>query len=299
MQTPALPLPPEEWALPAGLASDGARWLSLREVAEGAREAPWAELAVVDRARLLAARAGQGGPQPPAWRSAAEVAWLALGFLRAAALGRLEPPPPAPPALAPPQASVVRAEARWDPFSRAAGQWRRQHLDIRLPQVRRVEGERLSRATLAAAFLSAPSSPMGRVLSLAGHGRADRCFGDAFETLLSADPHRPRLPAELRGWTVHLLACHCARCLGPALIAAGCAGFVGYADDFLFDPDAPEIFFAADARIVLALAAGADPMTAAAQSRAFAACEAWRLRQRGEFHQAAALAFNASHLRAI
>lgn len=293
-------IPATEWALPAGIDSAGVGLLSLHDLAAGAPESPFPTLAESDRLRLCQARGERAGLDVRQAGRLVEVEWHTLRFLRAAALGPPEAEwPSPPPPLPPPRAGVVLAEARWDSFSRTAGACRRALLDPRLPAPRRIATERLSRAALQSVLGSAPTAdpPSGGLLSLAGHGRSETFFGDAFETLLSADPIRPRLPPELRGWTVHLLACRCARRLGPALVAAGARGFVGYAGDFVFDPAAPESAFALDTELVLALAAGLPPAAAIAHARAWSAHAAVEECRRGEFQRAGLLAFNAEQLR--
>lgn len=293
------PSPSDEWALPAGLAPDGVQLLTLREIADGAREVPLGQIAAADRKRIVAARAEAVGARRK--RSLDECEWIALGFVRELLLAgrrKFEEVGASPmDGVTPtePAGRIVVGDARWDEFARAARAWRRERLYPQLAEVDLLDEACLSRTALQVAL----GREQPRALSLSGHGRADALFGDAFELLLSADPQRPRLPAELRGVVVHLLACKCAQRLGPALVAAGAAAFIGYDDDFLYDVDAPEDFFECDAEIVRALASGLAAEDAVERARRRGARAVARLRAEAEPYRAAMLQFNLEHLRSI
>ncbi len=87
------PVPPEEWALPAGYSADGARFVSLRERADGIAAVPHRRLTSEQLERLVAARiAGSTGvsaltgatdsTRRTGWRrSMLEVELIALDFI--------------------------------------------------------------------------------------------------------------------------------------------------------------------------------------------------------------------------
>lgn len=192
---------------------------------------------------------------------------------------------------------IVTFDARWDAFSRAAREYRRGVLYPSLAaagaQLEPVAGDLLDRTALTA-LGDKPCS----LLTGSGHGRAAALFGDEFALVLNADPLDRRIPAAaLQGAVVHLLACHTACLLGPALVAAGTAAFLGYDDEFRFDPACPEVAFACDAEIDRALVAGLSAGGAAARARAAFTRAAADARSRGDKELAAMLEFDRDHLR--
>lgn len=66
------------------------------------------------------------------------------------------------------------------------------------------------------------------VVCINGHGADDRVVGYKQETLLNVEN-----ADLLSGTTAHVLACNTAKTLGPAAMAAGAKGYIGYDERFI------------------------------------------------------------------
>src|SRR5215510_3036842 len=145
---------------------------------------------------------------------------------------------------------------------------------------------RLTGPAATAAAIIAALTPDIDLLTLSGHGLADRILGQS-GTILEVGLY----PAEaVRAKIIHLLACDSGELLGPDLVANGCKAFFGYREQFLFPVASPRDFLDCDGVIDRALADG------------FTAEEAFRLALRAfnrkiEELKQAGQAFRASMLR--
>jgi len=106
-------------------------------------------------------------------------------------------------------------------------------------------------AATAAAVIAALTSDID-LLTLSGHGLADRILGQS-GTILEVGLY----PAEaVRAKIIHMLACDSGELLGPDLVANGCKAFFGYREQFLFPVANPRDFLDCDGVIDRALAQG-------------------------------------------
>lgn len=99
----------------------------------------------------------------------------------------------------------------------------------------------------------AAADPSVTLLVGVGHGTYTSFLGFSEEAVFSIGSYAPD---QVAGKIVHFLSCETARQLGPAFVADGCLAYVGYDENFTFDQDSGEIFFACDAQFVLGLADG-------------------------------------------
>ncbi len=100
-------------------------------------------------------------------------------------------------------------------------------------------------------------------------------------------------PGEVRGKIAHFLTCYSALQLGPDFVKNGCVAYIGYDDQFVFDPGSADVFFECDGEIDRALADGLTVGDALARSKAMFA---QRIEQLGDTLAASQLAFNLAHL---
>ena len=86
-----------------------------------------------------------------------------------------------------------------------------------------------------------------------GHGNSTYFLGNKDAAILHVDFDHS---GEVKGRIVHLLSCRTAQGLGPALVSSGCIAFIGYDDNFLYDPRYAKAFFECDCEIEFALMKG-------------------------------------------
>lgn len=126
-----------------------------------------------------------------------------------------------------------------------------------------------------------------------GHGSYDTFTGDWYDPIFRIGSYSP---TEVNPKIVHFLSCETARDLGPDFVKNGCSAYLGYDEDFSYEPDSSDLFFACDSEIDLAFADGQsarrayDRAVAAFTSRASAAKAA------GKLYTAALFEFNRDHL---
>jgi hypothetical protein len=132
------------------------------------------------------------------------------------------------------------------------------------------------------------------LLTGAGHGTYSSFIGFNFETIYAVDGYSPQ---EVSGKIVHFLSCENAQQLGPNFVQNGCLAFIGYDENFTFDPDSPDSFFKCDAQIDDGLANGLKVGDAVAQAVDLFRQTIADLRAQGNARTASMLEVNLSHLR--
>lgn len=127
-----------------------------------------------------------------------------------------------------------------------------------------------------------------------GHGSYDTYTGDFHDPIFSVGNYSPE---ESRAKIVHLISCETARELGPDFVAHGCRAYLGYDENFSFQPDDGDIFFECDSEIDRAFAQGATAAEAYERARALFDQKIAAFRAAGKEFKAATLEFNRDHLR--
>lgn len=132
------------------------------------------------------------------------------------------------------------------------------------------------------------------LLTGVGHGSDTTFMGFNFEAVYGIGGYDPQ---EVSGKIVHFLSCDSALRLGPDLVQNGCLAFIGYDDNFSFDPDSSNIFFKCDAVIDEGLASGLSVGDAVSQAVSVFNQTIADLRTQGNDRAASMLEVNLSHLR--
>jgi hypothetical protein len=128
-----------------------------------------------------------------------------------------------------------------------------------------------------------------------GHGSYDTFTGAQYDPIFHVGNYSP---AEASGKIVHLLSCETAMTLGPDFVKNGCLAFLGYDENFTYDPKKADIFFACDAEIDFALADGATADQAYTRAVTAFDNQAANARTGGKIYTANLLEYNRDHLRA-
>jgi hypothetical protein len=132
------------------------------------------------------------------------------------------------------------------------------------------------------------------LLTGVGHGTYTTFIGFNFEAIYAVDGYNPQ---EVSGKIAHLLSCENALKLGPNFVQNGCHAFIGYDENFSFDPDSSDVFFKCDAQIDVGLANGLKVGDAVAQAIALFKQTITDQRAQGNGRVASMLEVNLSHLR--
>jgi len=140
----------------------------------------------------------------------------------------------------------------------------------------------------------AAASPGVTLLTGAGHGTYTSFIGFNFEPVYAVDAYAT---PEVSGKIAHFLSCDNALYLGPNFVKNGCLAYIGYDDNFTFDPDSADIFFKCDGQIDCGLADGLTVGDAVGRAKdAFNQAIA-DLQAQGNTYAASVLTVNLSHLR--
>jgi hypothetical protein len=107
-------------------------------------------------------------------------------------------------------------------------------------------------ATRANAEASAVE-PDAKLLTGVGHGFPASFLGDNQDPVWAVGAYAPQ---EVSGRIAHFLSCSNAQTLGPDFVKHGCAAYIGYDNNFIYDPNNADAFFACDGEIDRALADG-------------------------------------------
>lgn len=99
----------------------------------------------------------------------------------------------------------------------------------------------------------AAADPIVSLLVGVGHGTYTSFLGFQEEAVFSVGAYSPN---QVESKIVHFLSCETAQKLGPDFVGNGCVAYVGYDENFTFDPNNGNIFFQCDAEFVLGLADG-------------------------------------------
>jgi hypothetical protein len=144
----------------------------------------------------------------------------------------------------------------------------------------------------------AATDPGVKLLTGAGHGTYASFTGFQGESVFSTEI--PYSADEVRGKIAHFLSCENAKQLGPDFVKNGCLAYIGYDENFAFDPVFGDIFFKCDSEIIRGLADGLTIGNAVTQAKALFAQTIADLKAQGtaEAAEAAArLQYNLLHLR--
>jgi hypothetical protein len=133
--------------------------------------------------------------------------------------------------------------------------------------------------------------PGVRFLTGVGHGTYDTFTGYGFESIFEKGSYSAE---EVSGKIAHFLSCQNGMSLGPDFVTKGCLAYIGYDENFTFDPDSANVFFECDGEIDKALADGLTVGDAMNRSKALFNK---RIAELGNTYPASILAFNLSHLR--
>jgi hypothetical protein len=132
------------------------------------------------------------------------------------------------------------------------------------------------------------------LLTGAGHGTYTSFTGFNLESVYEVNGYNPQ---EVNGKIVHFLSCENAQQLGPNLVQNGCRAYVGYDENFTFDPDSADLFFQCDAQIDIGLANRLVVGDAVTRAIAFFRQMISTLVSQGNQRAASMLEVNLSHLR--
>jgi hypothetical protein len=132
------------------------------------------------------------------------------------------------------------------------------------------------------------------LLTGAGHGTYTSFMGFNFEAIYAVDAYDPK---EVSGRIVHFLSCENGLKLGPNFVQNGCLAFLGYDENFTFDPNSADLFFKCDAQIDVGLANGLRVGDAVAQAVDLFKQTIADQRAQGNGRVASMLDVNLSHLR--
>lgn len=107
--------------------------------------------------------------------------------------------------------------------------------------------------------------PEVKLLTGVGHGTSTSFMGYNFEDIYAVGSYGK---GEVAGKIAHFLSCNTASQLGPDFVSNGCLAFIGYDDNFMFDPNSADVFFECDGEIDRALADGLNVGDAMARAKA-------------------------------
>lgn len=132
------------------------------------------------------------------------------------------------------------------------------------------------------------------LLTGAGHGSYTSFMGFNFEKIYEVGAYDPQ---EANGKIAHFLSCENAQQLGPDFVQNGCRAFIGYDENFTFDPDSADLFFKCDSQIDIGLANRLTVKDAVTQAVVFFQQTIANLISTGNQRVASMLEVNLSHLR--
>jgi hypothetical protein len=132
------------------------------------------------------------------------------------------------------------------------------------------------------------------LLAGAGHGTYSSFLGSSFEIIYAAGQYSP---PEVSGKIAHFLSCENGRDLGPDFVKNGCLAYIGYDDNFTFDPNSADLFFECDGEILRGLADGLTVGDAVRKAKQRFAQTIADLTAEGNAQAAAIMQVNLSHLR--
>jgi hypothetical protein len=138
------------------------------------------------------------------------------------------------------------------------------------------------------------ASPGVSLLTGAGHGTYSSFLGFNLEPIYAISGYAA---AEVSGKIAHFLSCENAFQLGPDFVRNGCVAYVGYDENFAFDPDFADLFFNCDGEIDRGLADGLSVGDAVGRSKNLFAQTIADLNASGNTRAASILTVNLTHLR--
>lgn len=149
----------------------------------------------------------------------------------------------------------------------------------------------LARQSYAAA---AAVKPGVAFLTGVSHGTYTTFTGDFNEPVFAVGGYSEN---EVQNKIVHFLSCGTAKILGPDFVANGCQAFIGYDENFIFDPPSANTFFECDGQIDIGLADGLTVAEAVGSAKALFNQRIQEFQAAGNHVAAGALEFNLAHLR--
>src|SRR5580700_2639990 len=91
------------------------------------------------------------------------------------------------------------------------------------------------------------------LLTGGGHGNYDAFLGFHGQPVFAVHAYTA---AEVSGKIAHFLSCETGKQLGPDFVSNGCLAYVGYDENFVFDPTDADRFFNCDGEFLRGLADG-------------------------------------------
>jgi hypothetical protein len=140
----------------------------------------------------------------------------------------------------------------------------------------------------------AASGPGITLLTGGGHGNYDAFLGFHSQPVFAVGAYSP---AEVSGKIAHFLSCENGKQLGPDFVTNGCLAYIGYDENFVFDPADADRFFNCDAEFLRGLADGLTVGQAVEKTRNLFTQTIDDLTAQGSTDAANLLAYNLAHLR--
>lgn len=140
----------------------------------------------------------------------------------------------------------------------------------------------------------AASAPDVSLLTGGGHGTYTSFIGYRSEPVFTKGAYDAD---EVRGKIVHFLSCETAKFLGPDFVTNGCLAYIGYDENFVFNPIFQDLFFKCDGEVLLGLADGLTVGDAAARAKELFNQTIVNLTAQGYADAASQLAYDLSHFR--
>jgi hypothetical protein len=140
----------------------------------------------------------------------------------------------------------------------------------------------------------AAADPSVVLLTGGGHGTYNAFLGFHTQPVFAVGAYTP---AEVNGKIVHFLSCENAKELGPDFVRNGCLAYVGYDENFVFDPTDANRFFDCDAEFLRGLADGLTVGDAVVRAKNRFTDIINELKAQGATDSANLLEYNLLHLR--
>jgi hypothetical protein len=140
----------------------------------------------------------------------------------------------------------------------------------------------------------AASAAAVTLLTGGGHGTYDSFLGFHSQPVFAVGAYTA---AEVSGKIAHFLSCENGKQLGPDFVTKGCLAYVGYDENFVFDPTDADRFFNCDSEFLRGLADGLAVGEAVERAKNLFAQTIAELTSQGLTDAANLLTYDLSHLR--
>jgi hypothetical protein len=141
---------------------------------------------------------------------------------------------------------------------------------------------------------TAASAVAVTLLTGGGHGNYEAFLGFHSQPVFAVGAYTG---AEVSGKIAHFLSCENAKQLGPDFVSKGCLAYVGYDENFVFDPTDADRFFNCDGEFLRGLADGLTVGQAVNRAKNLFTRTIADLTSQGSTSAANLLAYNLAHLR--